>query len=79
MQGKGSSFPHPGSLLQWLGNQLKLLGKLRGSEESAAASLLQPGQTETSTEDLCQLIALPKPKYTPAGVHSSWMLKLALQ
>ena len=59
---------HPGSLLQWMGNQLKQLGKLRGPEESAAASLQQARQTEGDQHRG----SLPTHCTSKTKIHTCW-------
>ena len=65
--GKGETFPHPGKPLNWWEDQLGQKGSFTGLEESTAASWWQAEQTETSTEDLCYLAAIPSPRWSPVG------------
>lgn len=71
---KEGNVPHPGNTLNH-GSQLGQIGRFRGSEERAPASLQQAEERETSTEGPCPSCT-PLPRYALAGVHRGWARKL---
>lgn len=53
-------------------------GSFRNLEKSTTTQQ-QAEQRKTSTEDLCYLAVIPRPRHMPAGTCVGWVLKLGLQ
>ena len=69
---KEEMFPHPGNTLNQPGDQLGQIGRFRGSEERAPASLQQAEEGDQHRGSV-PITALPLPRYALAGVHRGWV------
>lgn len=72
-------FPHPEKPFPWLEGQPAPKRSFIGSEESAAAGLLQAEQRESCSEGPDHPAVVLSLRYVPAGAHRGKVLQLSLQ
>lgn len=75
---KQERFPDPEKPLHQWRDKPGQKGNFRDLKESAAASVQQAEQRETSTEGPCHLATFSRPRHVSAETCRGWVLKLKL-